>query len=78
MNEMDVIQARTILMWFQTQLGLFKFEMERKDFECFSSLVQMFRLKKALCVEKHPESENLSKNSAKASRISKSLKKQNS
>jgi len=39
---MAVIQVRTILIGFQTQLGLFKFEMERKDFKCFSNL-QVFR-----------------------------------
>jgi len=43
MNEMDVIQAGTILMGFQTQLGLFKFEMECNDFEFSSNLLQIFR-----------------------------------
>jgi len=46
MNEMDDIQARTSLMGFQTQLGLFKFEMEHKDFKYFSNLLQIFRFKK--------------------------------
>ena len=40
---MAVIQVRTILIGFQTQLGLFKFEMERKDCKCFSNLLQIFR-----------------------------------
>jgi len=46
-------------MGFQTQLGLFKFEMEREDFKYFSNLLQSFRFKEALFVEKHPEFENL-------------------
>jgi len=41
MNEMGVIQARTILVAFQTKLGLFKFALQRKDFKYFSSLLQL-------------------------------------
>jgi len=59
MNEMDDIQARTSLMGFQTQLGLFKFEMEHKDFKYFSNLLQIFRFKKIPVSWKHLEFENL-------------------
>jgi len=40
MNEMVVIQARTILMGFHTKLGLFKFALQLKDFKYFSNLLQ--------------------------------------
>jgi len=40
MNEMVVIQARTILMGFHTKSGLFKFALQLKDFKYFSNLLQ--------------------------------------
>jgi len=62
MNGIVVIQARTILIGFQTQIGLFKFQLERKDFNIFPTFCKFFDLNKAQCVEKHPEFENLQKN----------------
>jgi len=41
MNEMVVIQARTILIKFQTKLGLLKFALQRKNFKYFSNLMQL-------------------------------------
>jgi len=36
-----VVQARTILIRFQTKLGLFKFALQRKYFKYFSNLLQL-------------------------------------
>jgi len=41
MNEMAVIQARTILMGFHSKLGLFKFALQRRDFKYFYNLLQL-------------------------------------
>jgi len=41
MNEMVVIHARTILIKFQTKLGLLKFALQRKNFKYFSNLMQL-------------------------------------
>jgi len=62
-------------MGFQTQLGLFKFELERRDFKYFLNLLQIFRFEKILVrwktsriwksvkktVRKQPEFQNLQK-----------------
>jgi len=41
MKEMAVIQARTILVRFQTKLGLLKFALQCKDFIYFSNLLPL-------------------------------------